>query len=363
MNLMQTIRMAFKSIMNNKLRSILTMLGIIIGVASVIAIVAFVQGASTLQRMQYEALGANRIDVSGWGAKNQDWKEFEQYLDTELADKVEAWSPQSQFYDWQGEGVQYRAQKLTNENSYTYMYFGNQNYGKVTNHVISAGRDISEADCNSRARVCVIGDTIRKYFFGAMSPLGQKLRIGGKSFEIIGVYEGKYGGKINTEDQLIVMPYTLQGSMMSMGGYSDKQYIIMAADSNDLEELTNTLLPEFMQSRCEESGGYFYANSNSLMQQQTESGANMMALLGGGIAGISLLVGGIGIMNIMLVSVTERTREIGIRMAIGARKRDIIGQFLIEASVVSCFGGVIGIVLGCFLSAILGNLQIGRAHV
>ena len=170
------------------------------------------------------------------------------------------------------------------------------------------------------------------------------------------MYEGKYGGKINTEDQLIVMPYTLQGSMMSMGGYSDKQYIIMAADSNDLEELTNTLLPEFMQSRCEESGGYFYANSNSLMQQQTESGANMMALLGGGIAGISLLVGGIGIMNIMLVSVTERTREIGIRMAIGARKRDIIGQFLIEASVVSCFGGVIGIVLGCFLSAILGNL-------
>ena len=206
MNLMQTIRMAFKSIMNNKLRSILTMLGIIIGVASVIAIVAFVQGASTLQRMQYEALGANRIDVSGWGAKNQDWKEFEQYLDTELADKVEAWSPQSQFYDWQGEGVQYRAQKLTNENSYTYMYFGNQNYGKVTNHVISAGRDISEADCNSRARVCVIGDTIRKYFFGAMSPLGQKLRIGGKSFEIIGVYEGKYGGKINTEDQLIRIP-------------------------------------------------------------------------------------------------------------------------------------------------------------
>ena len=146
MNLMQTIRMAFKSIMNNKLRSILTMLGIIIGVASVIAIVAFVQGASTLQRMQYEALGANRIDVSGWGAKNQDWKEFEQYLDTELADKVEAWSPQSQFYDWQGEGVQYRAQKLTNENSYTYMYFGNQNYCKVTNHVISAVRDISEAD-------------------------------------------------------------------------------------------------------------------------------------------------------------------------------------------------------------------------
>ena len=136
--------------------------------------------------------------------------------------------------------------------------------------------------------------------------------------------------------------------------------MIQAADTDDLEELTDTLLPEFMQSRCEESGGYFYANSNSLMQAQTASGANMMALLLGGIAGISLLVGGIGIMNIMLMSVTERTREIGIRMAIGARKRDIISQFLIESAVVSCFGGVIGIVLGCFLSAILGNLLLSQ---
>ena len=143
------------------------------------------------------------------------------------------------------------------------MYFGNQNYGKVTNHVISVGRDLTEADCTSRARVCVIGETIRKYFFGAMSPLGQKLRIGGRSFEIIGVYEGKYGGKINTEDQLIVMPYTLQGVMMSAVGSSDRQYVIQAADTDDLEELTETLLPEFMQSRCEESGGYFYANSTA----------------------------------------------------------------------------------------------------
>ena len=360
MNWMQTVRMAFKSILNNKVRSILTMLGIIIGVASVIAIVASIQGTSKLQRLQYEALGVNRIDVYGGGAKSRDWEDFEEYLDTELADKVAAWSPQTQYYDWQSDGIQYRSQKLSNDNGYTYMYFGNQDYGEVTSHTISAGRDISEADCTSRSRVCVIGETIRKYFFGAMSPLGQKIRIGGKSFEIIGVYEGKFDGKLNTEDQLIVMPYTLQNSMMSMSGISDKQYVIKAATREDISELTSTLLPEFMQSRCEASGGYFSAYSNSEWQEQSESSTNMLALLGGGVAGISLLVGGIGIMNIMLVSVTERTREIGIRMAIGARKRDIVGQFLVEAAVVSCCGGVIGIIVGCFLSAILGNMLLAQ---
>ncbi len=360
MNWMQTVRMAFKSILNNKVRSILTMLGIIIGVASVIAIVASIQGTSKLQRLQYEALGVNRIDVHGWGAKSRDWEDFEEYLDTELADKVAAWSPQTRYYDWQSDGIQYRSQKLSNDNGYTYMYFGNQDYGEVTSHTISAGRDISEADCTSRSRVCVIGETIRKYFFGAMSPLGQKIRIGSKSFEIIGVYEGKFDGKLNTEDQLIVMPYTLQNSMMSMSGISDKQYVIKAATREDISELTSTLLPEFMQSRCEASGGYFSAYSNSEWQEQSESSTNMLALLGGGVAGISLLVGGIGIMNIMLVSVTERTREIGIRMAIGARKRDIVGQFLVEAAVVSCCGGVIGIIVGCFLSAILGNMLLAQ---
>lgn len=356
MNWLQTVRMAFKSIMNNKVRSILTMLGIIIGVASVIAIVAYIQGGTKLQRLQYEAMGVNRIDVYGYGAKSRDWQDFEEYLDTELADKVVAWSPQSQYYDWQSDGIQYRRQKLTNDKGMTYMYFGNQDYGEVTSRRIAIGRDLSKEDCDSRARVCVIGETLQKYFFGAMSPLGQKLRIGGKSFEVVGVYAGKYDGKLNTEDQLIVFPYTLQSSMMSMSGMSDKQYVIKAASKDDIAELTDTLLPGFMQSRCESSGGYFSAYSNSQWQEQSEASANMYALIGGGIAGISLLVGGIGIMNIMLVSVTERTREIGIRMAIGARKRDIIGQFLVEAAVVSCFGGMIGIILGCFVSAILGNV-------
>ncbi len=365
MNWLQTVRMAFKSILNNKVRSLLTMLGIIIGVASVIAIVASIQGTSKLQRLQYEAMGVNRIDIYGYGAKNKDWEEFEDYMSNELADKIAAWSPQSQYYDWQNGGVQYRAKKLDNnsDNSgYTYMYFGNEYYGDVTSRAISAGRDISEADCRTRAKVCVIGETLRKYFFGAMSPIGQKLRIGGKSFEVIGVYTGKYDGKLNTDDQMLVMPYTLQSTMMSTSGMDDRQYVAKAADKEYISELTDTLLPGFMQGRCEAGNGWFSVSSNSQQQEQSESSNNMLALLGGGVAGISLLVGGIGIMNIMLVSVTERTREIGIRMAIGARKRDIIGQFLVEASVVSCCGGVIGIILGCFLSAVIGNLLLTKTQ-
>ena len=159
--------MALKSILNNKIRSLLTMLGIIIGVASVIAIVASIQGTTKLQRLQYEAMGANRIDVYAWGAKNKDWKDFEEYLDS--LDEVAAWSPQSQYWDWQNGGVQYRSKKMdsnSSDNGYLQMYFVNEHYGEVTSMSISAGRDLTEADCKSRARVCVIGETLRKYFFG-----------------------------------------------------------------------------------------------------------------------------------------------------------------------------------------------------
>lgn len=357
MNWIQTIRMALKSIGSNKVRSILTMLGIIIGVASVIAIVSSIQGTSKLQALQYEAMGSNRIDSYGYGGRGQDWDAFENFLNQD--ERVDAWSPQKNYYMSSNEGIHYRAKTLTNENSNTNIYFGNQNYGYVTNHTVSTGRDINQNDCKKRASVCVIGETLRRYFFGAMSPVGEKIRIGTKTVEIVGVYEGKYGGKLNTEDQLIVLPYTLQDVMTSDWFSSDKQYIIRARDGDDInglvEDLNNMMTPILEDSS---SYGYFNAYSNMQWQEQEQSSANLLALLGGGLAGISLLVGGIGIMNIMLVSVTERTREIGIRMAIGARKRDIISQFLIEAAVVSCFGGVIGIVIGCMLSIGIGNILI-----
>ena len=192
-----------------------------------------------------------------------------------------------------------------------------------------------------------------------MSPIGQKIRIGGKNFEVIGVYKGKFGGKMNTEDQMLVMPHTLQNLMMSIDRSADKQYIIQAAGKEDIQPVLDTLNDK-MRPICEGNGGWFDASSSSQWQEQEEAAAQQDALLMGGVAMISLLVGGIGIMNIMLVSVTERTREIGIRMAIGARRRDIIMQFLIEAASVSCCGGLIGIIVGCFGSAIMGNIMLGK---
>lgn len=358
MNWLQTIRMAFKSIANNKVRSFLTMLGIIIGVGSVIALVASIQGLATLSRLQFEAMGTNQIRVSGWDIKPSDWTAMENMLDEELDDHIKGWSPESRYYDWQSKGVQYRGKILSDEQYRTNIYFGNENYSMVTNMTISSGRDISPLDIKYSSRVCIIGDALRRYFFGAMSPIGQKIYIGGKSFEIIGSYKAKYGGRLNSDDQMILLPYTLQSSMMDISPYDDHTYYIQANSKEDIQPIVDHI-NQFMEPRKSENG-YFNCRSNEEYQEQMEASSNQMALLGGGVAAISLLVGGIGIMNIMLVSVTERTREIGIRMAIGARRRDIIGQFLIESAAVSCFGGLLGIALGCFGSATIGNLLLAQ---
>lgn len=353
MSIGQTIKMAFKSIGNNKVRSFLTMLGIIIGVAAVISIVSVIQSSSRLQRLQYEALGSNQITVWGYGPSKSDWSAFENYLDTELSEEVRAWTPLSYYWDYQNRDITYDTKKLSSDG--TTIYFANQDYGTCTNNVIALGRDITAEDCKNNAKVCVIGETVRKAFFGIMNPIDQTIRIAGNSFTVVGVYNGKYDGKLNSEDQMILLPYTLE---QRLNGYvsSDRNYYVQAETKDDIQPLIDNMR-DFMYLQYDFGDyGYFDAYSNMMWQDQNELAQNQYAIVGGGVAAISLLVGGIGIMNIMLVSVTERTREIGIRMAVGARKKDIIRQFLIESAVVSGLGGLIGIILGSFVSALLGNM-------
>lgn len=346
--------MAIQSLSSNKLRSILAILGIMAGVASVITTVSVAQGVEQLRTLQLEAMGADHINVTGSGGQSQDWSSLESLLEQD--ERVSGWSPLAE-YTPEEKSLRYRSKILTDENSYTYLYFGNESYGHVMNCTITAGRDLNLSDCENRAHVCVIGDTLRRYFFGAMDPVGEKLRIGNRRFEIVGVYKGKYEGKLNTADQMLVMPYTLRETMMRSAPGGERQYIIRTTDGKDIVPLTEELRTAL--SPLVEAGGSVSVSSEVLSQQPFRPTEHTVTWLLG-ITGIALLAGGIGIMNIMLLSVTARKQEIGIRMAIGARRRDIMRQFLAEASVVSCLGGLTGIITGCLLSVGLGQFMLLR---
>lgn len=359
MSIRQTLLMAFKSIANNKMRSFLTMLGIIIGVASVIALVSVTQAQTSIWITQMSANGANRIDMYiPYNSSSKQRAKIVDYCEKAIGKELTAFSVSGQT----NMTIKYRGKSMDN----TTTYFGNEKYSECISASLSSGRNFSQTEVENGARVCVIGEAVRKQFFGAMSPIGQYIRIGNswsqnyQSYKIIGVYTGKYKGQLNTPDQMVLLPYTQQ---LRLTGWDDNQsYVMAAADADSsikfseaLESFGNTVFPIDPNRGWSE----FYVQSNQQYQQQMQGYANQSSIMMGGIAGISLLVGGIGIMNIMLVTVTERTREIGIRMAIGARRRDIIGQFLIESAAVSACGGILGIALGYFAAEMLGAALLG----
>lgn len=354
MSIRQTLAMAFKAIANNKMRSFLTMLGIIIGVAAVITLVAVTQGQSDMYVMMMDAQGANRIDMFMRVDSSSAYDAIMDYAESEVGDRLVGLTPMTQG----SVTLKYRTKSMENVNA----SFGNEQYSLCTANTIAAGRDLTKMDLKNRSRVCVIGETIRKNFFGAMSPIGQKIKISDssshsfQSYTIVGVYNGKFGGKLNTDDQMILVPNTLQLRLL---GYEidSSMFALRAKDSDSAKSFAEDM-QAFANTRIDPDREMVDVSANAQYQEQMESQTAQQSIVMGIIAGISLLVGGIGIMNIMLVTVTERTREIGIRMAIGARRRDIIGQFLIEASVVSAIGGLIGIAIGYFGAAVLGSLML-----
>lgn len=351
MSIMQTLSMALKSITNNKVRSILTMLGIIIGVASVITLVATIQGMQQMNTLMIEAMGTNRIEFDMWLNNKSVRNEIIDYARDDLGHYLNGMTAYTRTG---GMPIRYRTKSMDS----TTLLFAEESYSTCVSYTIASGRNLAAADIKNRAKVCVIGESVRKNFFGAMSPLGQSIKINGQSVEVIGVLNGKYGGKLNTDDDVVLMPLSLQTRIM--GWQNDNMsYIASGKDTDSVKAFTEQLTA-YAETKYNPEREYFYVWSSQQSQEMQQQSSNMMSLVAGGVAGISLLVGGIGIMNIMLVSVTERTREIGIRMAIGARRRDIIGQFMIEAGVVSAFGGVIGIAIGIFGTAMLGGLLVRK---
>ena len=338
MKFFQAFSMALKSILQNKMRSFLTMLGIIIGVGSVTALVSVMQGTQRQVIEEYKKLGANTISVSFYEGRDisRDLREFCQSVPKLIAGVTPNTS--------QSMKCRYK-----NKNWSTTIYFGNEDFGLCQNYQLEKGRGLSYSDLYNRLPVCVIGSAVRQQLFGLEDPIGKQVRVGGVSCTVVGLYKERAESKQWSQDDAVLLPQTVQRAVTGTGKI--ESYTVKA-HSSGATKAAIPLLESFLKKQAKAEYSYNVYSSNQWAEQDNQM-TGMLTLVVGGIAGISLLVGGIGIMNIMLVSVSERTREIGIRMAIGAPRRAIVAQFLIEAATISACGGILGLLVGSLGSALL----------
>ena len=337
--------MAMKCISASKLRTFLTMLGIIIGVCAVIVLVSVVQGSTGQITESIESLGANAINVTLTGrnsAKSISYDEM-QGLTEEFPDLIQYVVPSMSA---SGAMVKNGSQNITTTVTGT-----NADYMSVNDRDIMVGRFINGLDTENRRKNAVVGTYIVNELFGGRNPIGETIKINNEIFNVVGVLKAVAGGEEGSKDDLILVPYTAGRTLFKTDRI--RSYTIWASSSENVDRAT-TALKGFLFRHFGDEDEYMVISVASMMDAISEI-TDMMALLTAGIAGISLVVGGIGIMNIMLVSVTERTREIGIRKAIGAKRASIMTQFLIESIVVSSMGGIIGIIIGTLGSVGLGN--------
>jgi putative ABC transport system permease protein len=356
-----TLRIAFKSLGRNKMRSSLTMLGIIIGVGAVIAMIAIGSGAKARIQEQIASMGSNLLIVLSGSATSGGMRWGHGSVPTLTVEDAKAIANELS-------AMKYAAPVLQ---GITQVVFGNQNWSTITfattpeallirDWTVVAGRPLTQADIDGAAKVCLLGRTVVENLFGEMDPVGQVVRVKKFPFTVVGVLSGK--GQTTwgqDQDDVVYVPLTT-GQRLLFGQQFPGMVrsISVQATGQDAmklaEEQITQLLRQRHRLRPSQENDFFVRNLTEAFSTAEES-ARVMSILLGAIASISLLVGGIGIMNIMLVSVTERTREIGIRMAVGARGRDILYQFLVEALVLSLVGGVIGIVLGITASQLISQ--------
>lgn len=349
---MNALRMALDSIREKKGRSFLTMLGIIIGVTAVLVLVALVSGYNADITAYYEKLGVNKITVNfTWYDSTRapdGMRLLYDYGNNDLSDKVEGVSPAL--------STSMTAKYRTTTTSETEVYFGGDQWSLCNHYTLDGGRDILEYDLTQRSRICVIGSYVADTLFQYADPMGQTIYLNAEPFTVVGTFYQKDGSAEDSMDNAVVIPYTLVRTLMSTSQIT--AYTVKVNQSDAMTAVINQLESYLAKQVDSSVGTYQLENGNSAMTESTEETASMSVVLGG-IAGIALLVGGIGIMNIMLVTVTERTREIGIKKSIGAPRREIVGQFLVEAAILSGCGGLVGIGLGFLLAAVLGKAMYG----
>lgn len=343
MKIHESFLSALKAVWAHKLRSFLTMLGIIIGIFAVVALISVGQGTNAAITAQIEGLGSNMLTIN-----IKDYR-----ADLELED-----------VEGMGDLAGVSAVSPYISSSYT-IKNGNTNmedirvdgvttdYQYIRDYKLTTGRFISDTDNANRLKVAVIGQDIAVELYNSLDVIGQQMSIEGIPYEIIGVLESQGDDEDVSGDEVIMIPFiTAQRQIKN----TKITTIYASATSSDTVETAQANIGTYLSQFTTDEDGYTVNSQDSILESLSEVTASQTAMLGG-IAGISLLVGGIGIMNIMLVSVMERTREIGIEKAIGATRKDVLIQFLIEAIIVSCIGGLIGVLLAQFGSGFIGSLM------
>ena len=359
MNLFLIFRIAMKAVGRNKLRSGLTMLGIMIGVGAVISMIAIGSGAKARIQEQMAAMGSNLLIVRSGSATSGGVRMGAGSVPTLTAEDAEAIAEEIP-------AVKYAAPRL---NGVAQLVFENQNWSTtvrattpealwIRDWPVVRGRLMNQADLDRAAKVCLLGQTVKEYLFGQMNPVGQIVRINKFPFTVIGVLAMKGQTSWGRDrDDTVYIPLTTGQRLLFGAQFPGMVHSIMVqartyAELKPAEAAITRLLRQRHRIRPKQEDDFSIRNLTEFMTT-AEASAGVMSLLLGAMASISLLVGGIGIMNIMLVSVTERTREIGIRLAVGARSRDILFQFLMESLVLSLIGGAVGVLLGILASQLL----------
>jgi len=355
MNIWESLKTARQSIFSNKMRSLLTMLGIVIGVCAVVLLVSLGQGFQTGMTTTFEDMGASALYISSStdkavkSVRELTLADAEALADSSVAPSIAVVSPT----------LSKNVNASYGNNSVTVQCTGVMpEITEIKSYTLEGGRFITDQDITARDNVVVLGYQTVLDLFGSESPLGKSLRVDGSKFQVIGTIE-KMGGFAG--DSYILMPLTTMQSKM-VGG-NNVQQIAMNAVSPDKVDSAIAEATSILRARHYISSGatddFAIRDMREILNSMQQTLAGFSLFLGS-VGAISLIVGGIGIMNIMLVSVTERTREIGIRKAIGAKRRDILLQFLIEAAAVSLTGGLIGLLLAMGGASVMGNISMGN---
>ena len=365
MNLANLFKIALKALGNNKFRGFLTMLGIIIGVAAVITMLAIGQGSKKSIQAQISEMGSNMIMIHPGGERRGGVRLSADDMETLKIEDLEDIRSQASFVTYVSPAVNSSGQAIYGANNTpTTVYGVNRDYLDIRRYKVEEGEAFTDRDIQTAAKVCLVGKSVVDELFpDGQNPVGKVIRFGSIPLRITGVLESKgYNSMGMDQDDLIIAPYTtIQKRILAITHLQEIVCSALAEEYTEqaIEEITSILRNNHRLKPADEDD--FSIRSQQELSSMMTSTTDMMTVLLAAVAGISLLVGGIGIMNIMYVSVTERTREIGLRMSIGAKGRDILAQFLIESILISVTGGLIGVVFGigaAFLVNILASYPI-----